>query len=58
MSDLYSKLFKIPILDDNLNDIYVIDTDKLDLKDISFDTTPISNNNYYLGDTVKKGDAV
>ncbi len=39
-----------------LNDIYVIDTDKLDLKDISFDTTPISNNNYYLGDTVKKGD--
>lgn len=40
----------------SLNDIYIIDINKMSVKNTGFEISGINGGNYYLGDTVKKGD--
>ena len=39
-----------------LNDVYLIDADRMKLKETCFDTSNLSSDDFYLGDTIKKGD--
>ena len=39
-----------------LNAVYLVDTDKMKLKETVFDTGSLSDSKFYLGDTIKKDD--
>lgn len=39
-----------------LNAVYLVDTDKMKLKETVFDTSSLSDSKFYLGDTIKKDD--
>lgn len=39
-----------------LNTVYLVDADKMKLKEIVFDTGSLSDSKFYLGDTIKKDD--